>query len=331
MAKKKYFLVLDTETASFSWANEIAKDSSERKKKIAIAKPLIYNIGWTICDRLGAVVDKKEFLISEIFSVPSIYNTAYYKDKRPIYLEKLKKGEITLTDWNTCAEILREDLKVVDAVGAFNSMFDFVKAIPFTELYIKKLYSKDYYEWEKTQRGICENIAFDRIKRKEPTGRTFEEFTFRGETVPLFDIWGLACKYLINTNTYKNLCLDLNMLTNSGDFFKTSAESTYRYLCEKYDFDEEHTALADAEIETYILSKITSRRAIELGIMYFPFRELGTTSDYILNSKRRVTAERAQKVYDTMNVYVLERNEVHNNYVSSIINKMEMISKYLDD
>ena len=44
MAKKLYYMVVDTETATLPFANEIAHDNPERKKRIAIAKPLIYDM-----------------------------------------------------------------------------------------------------------------------------------------------------------------------------------------------------------------------------------------------------------------------------------------------
>ena len=137
--KKKTFLVLDCETATMAFANEIANGNADNKKKIAIARPLIYDIGWTICDRKGEIYDKKQFLIAETFAVPSVFNTAYYAEKRPIYLEMLQRGEITIKPWQEVVAILIEDMNKVDSVGAFNSMFDFKKAIPFTDLYVSKL------------------------------------------------------------------------------------------------------------------------------------------------------------------------------------------------
>ena len=89
--KKKYFLTLDTETATLPFANEIAKTPKE-KQNIAIAKPLVYDIGWVISDRNGNIIKKENFLVQETFFVPSVFNTAYYKDKRPIYMEMLKNG-----------------------------------------------------------------------------------------------------------------------------------------------------------------------------------------------------------------------------------------------
>ena len=75
--RKKFYLTLDTETATLPFANEMAKTASE-KQKIAIAKPLVYDIGWTITDRAGNVYKKVNYLIQETFFVPNVFNTAYY-------------------------------------------------------------------------------------------------------------------------------------------------------------------------------------------------------------------------------------------------------------
>ena len=79
MGKKKLYMVLDTETATLPFVKDF--DESTRKD-IAIAKPLVYDLGWTIVDRKGNVYDKRNYLIQETFFVPNIFNTAYYKDKR---------------------------------------------------------------------------------------------------------------------------------------------------------------------------------------------------------------------------------------------------------
>ena len=94
--RKKYYLTLDTETATLPFANEIAKNAKQ-KQKIAIAKPLVYDIGWVITDRLGNRVKRVNYLIQETFFVPAIFNTAYYRDKRPLYMEDLKNGNIIET------------------------------------------------------------------------------------------------------------------------------------------------------------------------------------------------------------------------------------------
>lgn len=330
MANKKYYMVFDCETATLPMANEIAQGNESIKKKIAIAKPLIYDLGYTICDRAGNIYERKQFLIAETFSVPSVFNTAYYAEKRPIYLNMLQRSETTVKPWKEVMEIFVADLEKVNAVGAFNSMFDFKKAIPFTELYIKMLYSPDFYKWEKIQRNLCNKIAFEKASKTNESDFDAEHFIFRGRVYDLFDLWGLATTYLLNNATYKNKCLEYGMITNSGTFFKTSAESSYRYLCNKYDFDEAHTALDDATIESYILHKIAQKHAITPGIKFFPFRDLGYTYDYCM--RRKVPNMRECRiVYDVMESYINEKLENDTNlsaYAKGIMDKMERIAAY---
>ena len=162
----KYYLIWDCETATLPYA---AKFPADVKKNVAIAKPLIYDLGWQIVDIHGKVYKRASYLISEIFSVPAVFNTAYYASKRPIYLERLKNKEITLADWNTAIAELIEDLDAVEAVGAYNSMFDYKKALPFTDLYISKLYSPDLSDWKANQNDRYQAIEHGRGKQQART------------------------------------------------------------------------------------------------------------------------------------------------------------------
>jgi len=327
MARKGFqYMVLDCETATLPFANEVANFDPEKKKKIAIARPLIYDIGWTITNRKGEILDSKQFLIAETFAVPAVFNTAYYAEKRPLYLDMLSRKETEIKPWNEVAKILLNDLRKVDAVGAYNSMFDFKKAIPFTELYIKKLYSPDYYEWEAIQRKLCYKIANVRYQKDEEKEFDGENFRFRDEEFPLFDLWGLAARHLLNNATYKKNCLKHEMLTASGTFFKTSAEASYRYLQDKYDFDEAHTALDDAIIETYILSQIAKRHAITLGIIFFPFRELGTTDEFVMRRKTP-DADEVNVVIEAIEKYLDSKEP--SNYTARLQNILSCLVEYL--
>lgn len=324
--KENRYMVLDCETATLPFASELACGDAEKKKKIAIARPLIYDIGWTITNRKGEILDKKQFLIAETFSVPAVFNTAYYAEKRPTYLEMLQRRETSIKTWYEVSEMLLQDMRKVDAVGAYNSMFDFKKAIPFTELYINKLYSPNYQAWEQTQRNLCYKIMNERYQKNEEKNFDGENFKFRDEEFPLFDLWGLATKHLLNNATYKKQCLNNEMLTASGTFFKTSAEATFRYLMDKYNFNEAHTALDDATIETYILSKVAKKSAITLGIMFFPFRELGTTDEFVMRRKTP-NQEEVDIVINAMSKY-LEGKEP-SNYTSRIENIISQLMEYL--
>ena len=277
--RRKYYLVLDCETATLPFASDYSADV---KKTIAIAKPLIYDLGWQVIDNKGNVYKRRSFLISEIFSVPSIFNTAYYASKRPIYLEKMNKGTISLKSWREATEILEADLQEVCAVGAYNSMFDYKKALPFTELYINKLYSPDLQSWLDFQKSICNEIASGSRRASE---KEFEAdlFRFRGKSYKLFDLWGLSARHILNCNEYKNQCIENNWITESGKYFKTSAETTFRFITKNNNFDESHTAIEDAEIESKIFAKIykQTKGKFEYAIIYFPFRELGRADCFI--------------------------------------------------
>ena len=277
--RRKYYMVLDCETATLPCASKYAE---EQRKNVAITKPLIYDLGWKIVDRNGNVYNRMNFLISEIFSVPSVFDTAYYAEKRPIYLEKLKNGEIVLTDWQTAMTAFIADLDMVEAVGAYNSMFDFKKAIPFTELYINELYSADFHNWLKWQEKSCEWLAYG----GKPSGQTeFEDsiFRFRGKVYPLFDLWGLSCEHILNCDAYKQMCIDNNWQTASGKYFKTSAETAFRFFSGNTEFIESHTAIDDVAIESQLFAEIVKRtkNKWEMGIEFFPFRILGTVERFV--------------------------------------------------
>lgn len=271
--RRKYYLILDCETATLPY---VAKFPAEQKKKIAIAKPLIYDLGWQIVDVKGNVYKKASYLITEIFSVPSVFNTAYYASKRPIYLERLNNGEIQLTNWNNAVAELVEDLNAVEAVGAYNSMFDFKKAIPFTELYVSKLYSPDFFQWEAFQNDRCEAIA-DGSKCQSRKEFEPDVFRFRGNNYALFDLWGLSCEHLLNTQEYKDTCHANNWMSGTGKYYPTSAEKAFAFCFQQVDFEEAHTALEDAVIESMLFALITAKtkHKFERGIEFFPFRKLG--------------------------------------------------------
>ena len=73
MAKKFYYLTLDTETAG-------TQDD-----------PIIYDLGGCVHDRHGNIVERFSFVITEVFSDKNLMATAYYCDKIPMYLKGMNK------------------------------------------------------------------------------------------------------------------------------------------------------------------------------------------------------------------------------------------------
>ena len=272
--RRKYYLVLDCETATLPYAHNF--EGADRKA-IAIAKPLIYDLGWKIIDGNGKVYRRKSYLITEIFSVPHIFNTAYYASKRPLYIEKLKNKEIAIVPWEIATAEMVKDMDETAAVGAYNAMFDFKKAIKFTEEYITNLYGENYYEWEQEQHRridyILENPKSENDREFNP-----DIFDFRGKQYPLFDIWGLSCENLLNNDDYRQYCKDNNLTTVSGMYYPTNAEVAYKFIKGQDDFVEAHMAVEDTDIECELLAEVFKKvkpKDMTMGIIYFPFRILG--------------------------------------------------------
>lgn len=273
--RRRHYLILDCETTTLTTA---AKYDPSDKKKISIAKPLIYDIGWTVCDRAGYVYRRRSFLVAEIFGNPELFQTAYYADKRPMYLREIANNKRLVRTWNEITAILENDMNEVDAVGAYNATFDFKKAIPFTESYISHIYSdSNFAVWLANQERVCRDIISG---KKYSSGKKSNDealFQFRGKTYPLFDLWGLACTHVLNCDRYKEKCLVNGWKTANGKYYTTSAEKAFAFINGDSNFVESHTALADAEIETEIFRVICqrSRNKFKMGIVYFPFRILG--------------------------------------------------------
>lgn len=300
--RKKYYLTLDTETATLPFANQMCRTPAQ-KQKIAIAKPLVYDIGWVITDRQGNTVKAVNYLVQETFFVPNVFNTAYYCEKRPIYMALLEQGKIQTANWNEIMDALLNDLRAVDISAAYNAQFDFKKAIPFTERYIQHLYSADYNEWERKQYGICKGILSGRKPAENPDYMT-PIFELRGEQFSVTDLWAIACDRLINIDKYRNFCLQNSLLTASAQYFKSSAETTFQYLMKQHDFIENHTALSDATIEAQVLTKALKKGKVTPYFEAFPFRNLGTTFAYVTEKQPKYKPT----VADLLSAYI-EQND----------------------
>ena len=107
-------------------------------------------------------------------------------------------------------------------------------------------------------------------------------FELRKKKYLLADIWGDVCMQRINCDKYRKYCLENKQLTNSGLFFKSSAETVFSYMFKDEGFTESHTAIEDAIIESDILIKLLQKKKVTIGLTYFPFREIGNVYDYLM-------------------------------------------------
>lgn len=106
---KKYFIVLDTETAN------------------SVEQPIPYDIGWAVCDRDGNIYEERSFVVAETFlDMKDVMQSAYYAEKIPQYWEDIKGGNRTIKPMWTIRKQLIEDMITYNTnrVGAYNMGFD---------------------------------------------------------------------------------------------------------------------------------------------------------------------------------------------------------------
>ena len=187
-----------------------------------ITKPLCYDVGYAICNEKGEIFERKSFVVAEVFiDLKEMMAEAFYSAKIPQYWEDIKNGKRTIkTLWNIRKEILADMKKYkVKKVGAYNINFD-KRALNNSLRYCTKSSVRWFF----------------------PFGTDY------------FCIWGMACNSLMNTKTFVEFAVK-NGLVSDSDNLVTSAESCYKYITNKVDFIESHTALEDVEIEVDIFAK----------------------------------------------------------------------------
>lgn len=110
--RKKYYLVLDTETTG-------------APNKHPLAMPLIYDLAWSVCDKEGNIYEQANLLIKNIYTKP-LMASAYYACKIPIYEKMLKYGETTPINFTGAITLLNETLSRYKNITlcAYNLPFD---------------------------------------------------------------------------------------------------------------------------------------------------------------------------------------------------------------
>ena len=179
---------------------------------------LVYDCGFIVADYNGTIYSKHSFVNADIFCDKELMSSAYFAEKIPQYWTEIKNGSRTLTSFRNIIWTLRHIMKEnnITKVYAYNCRFDYC-SLATTQRYITS--SKYRYFF--------------------PYGTEFH------------DILALARHCFKSDENYHQFCTDNNYLTTYGKDRHT-AEIVAQYLFDK-SFTEEHTALADCEIEYKIL------------------------------------------------------------------------------
>ena len=209
--QRKIILVLDTETCDLQGH--------------------VYDVGYTIADRKGVILTRKNWLVEEIFTDPNKMMGAFYARKLfSHYAPMLDAGTISLAPWSKIVAEMQAD---VDAFGV-NVLAAY-------------------------------NLGFDRHVMRQTN-----ELLGLGPILPpmeQLDIWQFACETKLSQKAYKRIAEENGWVSSAGNI-KTGAEFAYRFCSGDFGFIEDHTALSDAIIETKIMADcFATKRKVPYGIV----------------------------------------------------------------
>lgn len=186
---------------------------------------LVYDLGWIVTDG-ETVFERRSFIISDVFYSPYMEN-AYYADKLPQYY--------------VAADLLDGDWVMINFIGARRQFF-----ADCATYGIKDVWAYNCRYDRLTLNNTINNLSNGFVDQFFPVG------------ISIKDIWGAAGSTICNTKKYVRWCMENGFLTDKGNP-TTNAETVYSYLIAD-DFIEDHTALADCEIELDILNAALRRK-----------------------------------------------------------------------
>lgn len=138
--RKKYYMVLDTETCPID----------RELEDVTPTNMLVYDIGYTITDKKGNIYRTGSYIVSDIFfgEFYTKMQSSYYADKIPKYMEQIAKGERVVKTWKQISFILRKVLEEFDinVVVAHNARFDY-GVLRNTKDYLEEYPMLPYVEW----------------------------------------------------------------------------------------------------------------------------------------------------------------------------------------
>lgn len=196
----------------------------------------VFDFGMVITNKKGEILARYDALVAEVFNDLAKMKKAFYFNKvDSFYRPNVRCGRMVIKPWATICKEVNKLLKIynVDTIAAYNLAFD--------------------------RRVIIQ------------TGKAHGGYMAINDK-KMLDLWRVSCETLLQQKTYKKLAKEMGWVSPAGNL-KTSAEVAYRYGMGAWEFDESHTALDDAMIETELLKKLFSlKKQINYGIIAHPWR-----------------------------------------------------------
>jgi hypothetical protein len=209
----------------------------------SLTKPFCYNIGYIIGNENGEILLKRDYVVEQVWHNLPLFSSAYYAEKRPLYIERMRARKVVMDKFGYICRQMSRDFQQNEVAAAY----------AYNSSFDDKVFEFNC-DWFKV------NNPFEQI--------------------PIFDIRGNVHEFIVN-DWFCDWCEKNNEFTESGNY-STTAETVYRFLSDKTDFTEEHTALADSEIEFDILLA-TVRMGAVIGKKY------GTRNSIERNVEKELT------------------------------------------
>lgn len=199
---------------------ETTNTPKDEKGQLEVSSAQVYDLGCSVIDDEGNVYEEKSMINTDVFYNKALMKDAYFANKIPKYWEEIKAGKHMLVNtWTMWREIKNLIEKYgITTIIAHNSRFD-ITALNATIRYQTKSKKRYFFKY-----GI-----------------------------EVMDSMWMAHKTICKTEDYKKFCLENGYMTNhEKPQVRKSAEVLWRYLSGNNEFEEEHTGLADVEIEREI-------------------------------------------------------------------------------
>lgn len=190
---------------------------------IGVDKTFCYDLGYVVINvESKTIMTEKEFIIEQVWSNKPLFETAYYADKKTLYVSKMRGRKAKLVNWGTAIGTMIKDIKQYEVKGAYayNADFD-SRVFDFNA------------DWYKTRNPL--------------------------DYVEVFDIWGYTSEAIANGLAKDYIIFaNKNALISECGNIKNNADSWGKFFY-GMDWNEEHTALEDSLIESEILLEMFDR------------------------------------------------------------------------
>lgn len=181
----------------------------------------VFNIGFQVIDRNGTVYERGSYVIDSFINDPDAWGA---------FTDRFMGGE--------------KIARYYDALYRNQGKY---RVVSFED--VRAILNAIRHEYNAIPAAY--NASFDAL-HLDKTAQLFSKPSFFMEPVAWLDIWGIALGTWGTNKKYLTFCREHGLTTPTGNP-KSGAEAVYRFISGDASFEEEHTALADVEIECAIL------------------------------------------------------------------------------